>query len=167
MTMEYGRIPGIAKPIARLVQGTMMLNSADLEASFALLDSVFDQGGTTFDTAEVYGDGDCERTLGLWLRERRLRDEVVIIGKGAHPHDGRRRVTPEDITADVDSSLGRFGDDFIDLYLLHRDDPSKPVGPIVEVLNELVRAGKIGAFGGSNWTTARIAEAKRTQPRTG
>ncbi|MFZ1412121.1 MAG: aldo/keto reductase [Micropruina sp.] len=159
MTMTYGRIPGIAKPIARLVQGTVMLTSKDLKGSFALLDSVFEQGGTTFDTAEVYGDGDCERTLGLWLHERRLRDEVVIIGKGAHPHAGRPRVTPEDITADVDTSLARMGVDLIEVYLLHRDDPGKPVGPIVEVLNDLVRAGKIGAFGGSNWRTARIAEA--------
>lgn len=159
MTMEYGHIPGIGKPVARLVQGTMMLTSRDLERSFALLDAVYEQGGTTFDTAEVYGGGDCERTLGLWVRQRGVRDEVVIIGKGAHPHDGRPRVTPEDITTDVDASLGRFGFDVIDLYLLHRDDPGKPVGPIVEVLNSLVQAGKIGAFGGSNWSTARIAEA--------
>jgi len=159
MPMEYGHISGVAKPIARLVQGTVMVTSKELERSFALLDAVFEQGGTTFDTAHGYGGGDCERTVGRWVREPGLRDKVVIIGKGAHPYNGRQRVTPEDITSDVNESLTRFGFDFIDLYLLHRDDPSKPVGPIVEVLNQHHQAGKIGAFGGSNWGSARIAEA--------
>ena len=157
MPMEYGHISGVAKPIARLVQGTVMVTSKELERSFALLDAVFELGGTTFDTAHGYGGGDCERTVGRWVRERGLRDQVVIIGKGAHPYNGRQRVTPEDITSDVNESLTRFGFDFIDLYLLHRDDPSKPVGPIVEVLNQHHQAGKIGAFGGSNWGSARIA----------
>ena len=157
--MEYGHIPGVAKPIARLVQGTVMVTSKDLERSFALLDAVYELGGTTFDTAHGYGGGDCERTVGRWVRERGLRDQVVIIGKGAHPYGGRQRVTPADITSDLHESLERLQTDMIDLYLLHRDDASVPVGPIVEVLNQHHQAGKIGAFGGSNWSTARLAEA--------
>jgi aryl-alcohol dehydrogenase-like predicted oxidoreductase len=157
--MEYGRIPGVEKPISRLVQGTVMVSSKELERSFALLDAVYELGCTTFDTAHGYGRGDCERTVGRWVRERGLRDRVVILGKGAHPYDGRQRVTPEDITSDINESLERFGFDFIDLYLLHRDNPSVPVGPIVEVLNKQHKAGTIGAFGGSNWSTARLAEA--------
>ena len=50
MTMEYGHIEGVAKPIARLVQGTAKVSSKELERNFALLDAVFEQGGTTFDT---------------------------------------------------------------------------------------------------------------------
>ena len=68
MTMEYGHISGVAKPIARLVQGTVMVTSKELERSFALLDAVFELGGTTFDTAHGYGGGDCERTVGRWVR---------------------------------------------------------------------------------------------------
>lgn len=157
--MQYGEVTGVGKPIARLVQGTVMLSSKQLDESFALLDAVYEQGGTTFDTAHGYGGGDCERTLGRWVRSRGLRDQVVIIGKGAHHNQDRERVTPFDITADLHDSLARQQTDYIDLYLLHRDDPSKPVGPIVEVLNEHKRAGKINAFGGSNWSVARIQEA--------
>src|SRR6185436_11297422 len=147
------------KPVARLAQGTVQLSSANLDAGFALLDGVFAQGGTTFDTAQVYGGGDSERTLGRWLQERGLRDQVVIIGKGAHHNEDRHRVTPFDITADLHDSLARLKTERIELYLLHRDDPTVPVGPIVNVLNEHLQAGKIGAFGGSNWSVERIQEA--------
>lgn len=157
--MEYGSVPGVAKPVARLVQGTMMLSSKRLEESFALLDAVFAEGGNTFDTAHGYGGGDCERVLGRWYNERGLRDQVVVIGKGAHHNQDRQRVTPFDITADLHDSLARQQTDYIDLYLLHRDDPSQPVGPIVEILNEHKRAGKINAFGGSNWSVERLQAA--------
>lgn len=157
--MNYGHIPGIDKPVARVVQGTVMLSTVEQARSFELLDAVLAQGGTTFDTAHGYGRGDVETTLGRWIRERGVRDQVVIIGKGAHPYDGRARVTPADITSDLHESLERLQTDVIELYLLHRDAPSLPVGPLVEVLNEHQRAGKILAFGGSNWTPERIQEA--------
>jgi aryl-alcohol dehydrogenase-like predicted oxidoreductase len=157
--MQYSTVPGVTKPVARLVQGSIMIGSSRLEESFALLDAIFAMGGTTFDTAHGYGGGDVERTFGRWVSERGLRDQVVIIGKGAHHNQDRQRVTPFDITADLHDSLARLKTDYIDLYLLHRDDPSKPVGPIVEILNEHKAAGRIHAFGGSNWTAKRIEEA--------
>jgi aryl-alcohol dehydrogenase-like predicted oxidoreductase len=157
--MEYGHVPGVAKPISRLVQGTVMLREDLIDENFALLDAVFDAGCTTYDTAHGYGGGQCERVLGRWIKERKIRHDVVILSKGAHHNRDRQRVTPYDISADLHDSLARMSVDFVDLYLLHRDDPSVPVGPIVEVLNEHHRAGKIGAFGGSNWSPARIAEA--------
>jgi aryl-alcohol dehydrogenase-like predicted oxidoreductase len=157
--MQYGHLPGINKPISRLVQGTVMINSRERERGFALLDQVFALGCNTFDTAHVYGDGDNERTVGRWVNQRGVREEVVIIGKGAHHNQDRKRVTPFDISADIFDSLARFEFDTIELYLLHRDDPEVPVGPIVEVLNEHREAGRIQAFGGSNWTHERIKEA--------
>lgn len=157
--MQYGKVTGIDKPISRLVQGTIMITSNDLRGSFALLDAVFEAGCTTFDTAHVYGNGDSERTLGKWIRERGLREKIVIITKGAHPNADRKRVTPFDITSDLYDSLTRLQTDTIDLYLLHRDDPAVPVGPIVEVLNEHHKAGRINAFGGSNWSHERIRDA--------
>jgi aryl-alcohol dehydrogenase-like predicted oxidoreductase len=157
--MKYGSLPGINKPISRLVQGTVMVNSKELERSFTLLDDIFELGCTTFDTGHIYGLGDNERTVGRWVNERGIRDKVVIIGKGAHHNEDRKRVTPFDITSDIYDSLARFKFDHIDLYLLHRDDPSVPVGPIVEVLNEHRAAGRINAFGGSNWTHTRLEAA--------
>lgn len=165
--MEYGKIPGIDKPISRLVQGTVMISMKKLEESMALLDGVFALGCTTFDTAHGYGNGDCERTLGHWYNERGLRDQIVVLGKGAHHNQDRQRVTPYDITADLMDSLARQQTDFIDLYVLHRDDPSQPVGPIVEVLNEHYAAGRIHAFGGSNWKTARLEEANEYADKHG
>jgi len=157
--MRYGVIPGIDKPLSRIVQGTIMVSSKEADKGFALLDSALAHGCTTFDTAHVYGTGDNERTVGRWVNERGNRDQVVIIGKGAHHNTDRKRVTPFDITADIHDSLARFRFDYIDLYLLHRDDQSVPVGPIVETLNEHLASGRIHAFGGSNWTPERIAEA--------
>ena len=157
--MEYGYVRGVDKPISRLVQGTVMVDEADREGSFALLDAVVELGGTAFDTARHYGHGN-EAVVGGWVRARGLQDQVVIIGKGAHPTpDEPNRVTPAAIAADLDESLRQLGLETIDLYLLHRDDPDMPVGPIVAALNGHHRSGKIRAFGGSNWTHERIAEA--------
>ncbi len=163
--MHYGKIPGVAKPVARLIQGTVMIGSDKLDDSFKLLDDIYALGGNTFDAAHVYGQGDNERTLGRWIEERGLRDKVVIITKGAHHNADRRRVTPFDITSDLHDSLARLRTSYIDLYLLHRDDPSVPVGPIVEVLNEHLAAGRIHAFGGSNWSHHRIEAANEYAAR--
>jgi aryl-alcohol dehydrogenase-like predicted oxidoreductase len=165
--MQYSTVPGVTKPVARVVQGTVMLSMNRLDESLALLDGVFAQGGTTFDTAHGYGGGAVERVLGRWVAERGLRDRVVIIGKGAHHNQDRERVTPFDITADLHDSLARLKTDYIDLYLLHRDDPTKPVGPIVEILNEHKAAGRIHAFGGSNWSVRRIEEANEYAEKHG
>jgi aryl-alcohol dehydrogenase-like predicted oxidoreductase len=157
--MIFGQIPGIDKPVSRLVQGTVPLSSKDPDASRALLDGVFALGCNTFDTAHVYGGGDQERLLGRWIEERGIREEVVILAKGCHHNQDRRRVTPFDIAVDLHDSLARMQLEYVDLYVLHRDDPDVPVGPIVEALNEHVRTGRIRAFGGSNWSHQRIAEA--------
>ena len=70
-------------------------------------------------------------------------------------------MTPEDLKHDIEQSFERLGTDYIDIYLMHRDDLKVEPGPMVEILNEYHKAGKIGAFGGSNWTHQRIAEANR------
>lgn len=157
--MRFGQIEGIDKQVSRLVQGTVMLGSYTQEETNKLLDAVFAAGINTFDTAHVYGMGDCERKFGEWQKSRGVREEIVILGKGAHPYDGINRVTPELITADIAESLERMQTDYIDLYILHRDDVSVPVGPIIDVLNHHLKKDVIHAIGGSNWTTARLAEA--------
>lgn len=157
--MRYAQIPGIEKPVSALIQGTVMVPGANEATAHALLDAIFDLGCTAFDTAHVYADGENERSIGRWLAARNIREEVVIIGKGAHHSADRKCVTPYDITAHLHDSLARLKTDYIDLYLLHRDDPTQPVGPIMETLNEHLHDGKIHAIGASNWTTRRIAAA--------
>ena len=165
--MQYGQISGIDKPVSRLVLGTMIVSIQEAERSFALLDAVFEMGGNTLDTAHVYGGGNSERGIGQWLVQRGNREQVVIISKGCHHNADRKRVTPFDLSADLHDSLARLRTDYIDLYLLHRDDPSVPVGPIVEALNEHWQAGRIRAFGGSNWTHQRIQEANEYASQRG
>ncbi len=157
--MLYGGVEGIEQPISRLVLGTMIINTGDLERSFELLDAALEFGCTTIDTAHVYGGGNSERAIGRWLEERGNRDKVVVLSKGAHHNSDRKRVTPFDIASDLHDSLARLRTDYIDIYMLHRDDTDVPVGPIVEALNEHLEAGRIRAIGGSNWTHQRIQEA--------
>lgn len=142
--------------MSRLVLGTMLLTESDGD----VLDEYVRLGGTAIDTARVYEGGDSERALGEWLSRQpaAVRDRLVIVSKGAHPNGARKRVTPEDIERDLRESVELLGGP-IDVYLLHRDDPSVPVGTIVEALNGLRSAGLIRAFGTSNWTTERIDEA--------
>src|SRR5581483_9477984 len=126
-----------------------------------LLDRWVEASGTAVDTARVYAKGTSEEAFGNWLKDRGCRDRIVVIGKGAH-HDSQtyeRRVTAAAIHEDVQTSLATMQLDKIDIYILHKDDPDAPVGPIVEALNEEHAAGRIGAFGGSSWTHQRIAEA--------
>lgn len=158
--MRYAEIPGLNKPVARVVQGSTMIGSdLDEAQSFALLDQVFDIGCNTIDTAHVYSSGDSERIIGRWMHTRGLRDKIVIITKGAAHSEDRRRMTPFDIASDLHDSLARLKTDYIDLYLLHRDDPNVPVEPIIDVLNEHLRVGRLHTFGASNWSYQRIAAA--------
>lgn len=157
--MHYSTIPGSTKPVARLILGTMIISSQEQERSFALLDAVFEMGGNALDTAHGYAGGNSERGIGQWMKARGNREQVVIITKGCHHNADRKRVTPFDMAADLHDSLARLQTDYVDVYLLHRDDPSLPVGPIVDALNVYWRAGKIRAFGGSNWTHERIQAA--------
>jgi aryl-alcohol dehydrogenase-like predicted oxidoreductase len=158
--MHYGDIPGVNKPVARVIQGgTMFGGDLDETQSFALLDQVYELGCNTIDTAHVYSGGNSERIIGHWLQTRALREEMVIITKGAAHSRDRRRLTPFDIASDLHDSLARLKTDYIDLYLLHRDDTDVPVEPIIDALNEHLRAGRIHAFGASNWTHERIEAA--------
>ncbi len=151
--MPTGRIPGIDRDISRLVMGCD--NQRTLPHASAMFDDFVERGGNAFDTAYHYAGGLTERLLGQWITNRGIRDDVVIIGKGAHtPH-----CDPESITRQLFESLDRLQTDHVDIYFMHRDNPDVPVGEFVDVLNEHVEAGRIGAFGGSNWTTARIDEA--------
>jgi aryl-alcohol dehydrogenase-like predicted oxidoreductase len=151
--LPTGRIPGVERDISRLVMGCD--NQRTLSHASAMFDDFVARGGNTFDTAYHYAGGLMERLLGQWMADRGVRDEVVVIGKGAHtPH-----CDPPSITSQLWESLERLQTDRVDLYFMHRDNPEVPVGEFVDVLDEHVEAGRIGAFGGSNWTIARIDEA--------
>lgn len=166
--MQYGQVPGVEKPISRIVQGIIQVPRGDEEKDakgFSLLDAAFEAGINTVDTAHIYGNAD--KFLGQWMSSRGIRDKVVVLAKGAHHNGDRKRVTEYDIAADLHDTLARMKTDYIDLYVLHRDDPEYPVEAIVDELNKRVREGKIKAFGGSNWTVARLQEANEYAKKSG
>lgn len=157
--MRYIDLAGVGR-LSQLVLGTVMLSPDKMEDACTLLDRYVALGGNTLDAAHIYGGGKCERAVGEWIRRRSNREQIYILTKGAHPdHRGAQRVRPACILEDLHESLERLGVDYVDLYLLHRDDEAYPVGPIVECLNEQRRLGKIRSFGGSNWSHRRIQEA--------
>lgn len=165
--MHYKKIQYVDKPISPIVFGTATPilfaaideSRSDIEEcrqkAFALMDDVFAAGINCFDCSDHYG----EEILGEWIELRGIRDKAVIFSKCAHPNKWRDRVTDFDILYDVHNALKKLRTDYIDIYMLHRDNPSVPVGAIVDTMNRLYDEGKIGAFGGSNWTHERIAEA--------
>lgn len=157
--MKHAVIPGIDKPVSRLVQGCMMLREDDLETSFRILDDAHAVGINAFDNSVVYGGGQCDRVFGSWLRQRDLVDQTVIIAKGCHHNRDRKRVTPYDLHTDVSDTLARMAVPRLDLWCFHRDDPSQPVGPLVEAANREIDQGRIGAWGASNWSVARLQSA--------
>jgi 1-deoxyxylulose-5-phosphate synthase len=157
--VEYLRLEPFEKPLSRLALGTLGFSAVTRERDYALLDTWVEAGGNVIDTAHVYEDGEAERLVGSWLRDRPgMREQVVIVTKGAHPQAGRSRVTPADIEADLRDSIERLGGP-VDLYLLHRDDPAVGVDELIDALDAHRRAGEIRAFGVSNWALARIEEA--------
>lgn len=160
--MLYGKVDGVNKAVSRMVYGCdwfSLKNEASKAQAFQILDDAVSVGCNAFDTAHIYCSGDSERVLGLWMEERQNREDIVILTKGAHPAQDRHHFNDFDIAAELHDSLARLRTSYVDLYLLHRDKPDESVGPIVEVLNQYHAEGKIGAFGGSNWTHQRIEEA--------
>lgn len=165
--MKYLRFARLGRDLSRLVLGTAVYEFSSLDVSHDLLDAYRDLGGNVVDTGRQYGNA--EYIVGRWLSEACARDEVVVLTKGAHYDEatGRDRVNHKEITRDLSESLDVLGLETADLYLLHRDDPRTPVGPILETLNEHQDAGRIRAFGASNWTTVRLEEAKVYAQRYG
>lgn len=151
--MPAHQISGLNKSLSRLVMGCD--NQPDLSHASALFDQFFGLGGNVFDTAYIYGGGRHENLFGRWVTNRGIRDEVVIITKGAHtPY-----CDPESLSRQLIESLERQGTEYADIYLMHRDNPEIPVGEFVDVLDEYVRQGRITVFGGSNWSLERFDQA--------
>jgi aryl-alcohol dehydrogenase-like predicted oxidoreductase len=135
----------------RLVFGTLDLPGG--EAGARLLDRYADAGGRALDVANVYQDGAAASAVGAWLARGH---RPVLWAKGCHPPHCR----PELVGAEVDHARSLLGVDHIDVFILHRDDLAFPVSAWAEALLAEVDAGRIGAFGVSNWTVERARELR-------
>jgi aryl-alcohol dehydrogenase-like predicted oxidoreductase len=131
-----------------------------LEQAIELMDAAWDAGITWFDTADAYGGGRSETYIGEWIRTRRP-DGLRITTKTFNPMDEGedRGLAPERVRRQIDTSLARLGVEHVDLYLAHDWDSDVPVAEVAGVFEELVAAGKIGAYGLSNVDGAQLREA--------
>lgn len=163
--MKRIAIAGIPQGITQLIQGSMMLKSDDMAYSGGLLDAYAAAGGNTIDSGHIYGVSSAQ-AIGKWMDARGNRSEIVVIGKGAHPYE-TPRMTKTCIQSDLVESLERMATDYIDLYMLHRDDPNVHVGYILEGLNDQLAAGRCRAIGASNWSVERIREANAYAAKQG
>jgi aryl-alcohol dehydrogenase-like predicted oxidoreductase len=144
--------------IAPGVYGTV-----DDEESLATLRRALDLGMNFIDTADIYGNGHSERLVGRAIAGRR--GEVVLATKfGGGGRDGLGR--PEYVRQAIDASLERLGTDYVDLYYLHRVDPTTPIEETVGALAELVEAGKVRHLGLSEAAPETIRRAHHTHPMT-
>ena len=147
------KIADLDRPISQLVIGCD--NKDDIASGALVWDAWMEAGGNAFDTGFVYGGGNHEKVLGQWIANRGVAKDVITIVKGAHtPY-----CLPRALVAQLDMSLERLGLDHAPVYIMHRDNLNVPVGEFVDALNRLHKAGRIGAFGGSNWSVARFNEA--------
>jgi 1-deoxyxylulose-5-phosphate synthase len=167
-TLKCREFPGLSPPLSRIVLGTGSFNEDRRDEAWRLFDRYFSAGGTVLDTAAVYGAGASERVIGGWLEHFGRRADVAIVTKGGHPSlpDWHDRLTPGEVEQDLEESLSRLKTDYIDVYMLHRDNEQVPVAELVDILSRLVASGKARAAAVSNWSWQRVEEANSYASRS-
>ena len=130
------------------------------DEAFAIMDTAWEAGITTFDTADAYGGGRSETWIGDWLRmkARDVRDEIVLSTKTFNPMEAGedQGLAPARVRRQLESSLRRFGVERVSMYLTHAWDPDVPIAETAGVLDELQAEGKLGAYGLSNVDGAEL-----------
>ncbi len=128
------------------------------EQAFDLLDAAYEAGLTWLDTADAYGGGRSETYIGAWLSSRRPEGVRITTKTFAPMDEGEDHgLAPARVRRQIDTSLARLGVERVDLYLAHAWDPDVPVAEVAGVFEELVAAGKIGAYGLSNVGAGELA----------
>jgi aryl-alcohol dehydrogenase-like predicted oxidoreductase len=154
LILGCGNFGGIGSAPAFFGQGET------LEQALELMDAAWEAGLTWFDTADAYGGGRSETYVGEWIRTRKP-DGLRITTKTFNPMaEGEDRgLAPDRVRRQIDTSLQRLGVERVDLYLAHAWDDAIPAVELAGVFEELVAAGKIGAYGLSNVDGAQLREA--------
>ncbi|KAJ2681854.1 hypothetical protein GGH99_005004, partial [Coemansia sp. RSA 1285] len=157
-TIEIG-VPGNKTRVPRIGLGTMGMSClygvGDDEESVKVLNHAIDIGCTFWDTSNIYGFGLNEKLLSRVLKERR--DEVFLRATGVN---GK----PEYVRKCIENSLERLGTDHVDLYYMHRMDPTTPIEETVSVMAELVKEGKVKYIGLSECTPEELRRAHKIHP---
>jgi aryl-alcohol dehydrogenase-like predicted oxidoreductase len=152
--LERNDLPGLIKPGSRLALGCDNQTS-DLHA-FTMFDHFYGSGGRIFDTAFIYNHGMGDTYLGDWINARKVEDDVIVLGKGAHtPECEPRYIRPQ-----VLKSLERLQIPKLDIFCLHRDNPDIPVDEFIDALADIKNEGLVDLIGASNWEMDRFSEAR-------
>jgi aryl-alcohol dehydrogenase-like predicted oxidoreductase len=169
--MERRTLGGTGISVSELALGTMMLGAmgnSDHAESIAMIHRALEAGINFVDTADVYSLGESELIVGKAMKGRR--DEIVLATKFSLPMGAdanQRGGSPRWVKYAVEDSLRRLDTDYIDLYQMHRLDPSTDIDETLAALSDLVRAGKVRAIGSSLFPPDQIVEAQWVADRRG
>jgi 1-deoxyxylulose-5-phosphate synthase len=177
--MDYVKLGHTGLEVSRICLGCMTFGvpnrgphpwTLDEAASRPIIKKALDLGINFLDTANVYSDGTSEEIVGRVIKEFVPRDEVVIATKvhgRMHPGPNGAGLSRRAILAEIDNSLRRLGTDFIDLYQIHRWDPTVPIAETLEALHDVVKAGKARYIGASSMYAWQFSKALYTSRLNG
>ena len=160
--MKYRKVGKSGLKISEISLGSWLTYGGSVENKIAkeCMTTAVDNGINFIDCAEAYAKGKAEEVIGEWLKEETIdRRKLVISSKVFWPTSedindwGNSR---KNITSAIEGTLSRLGLDYIDIYYLHRYDYTTPVKETVEVMDNLVRTGKVLYWGTSTWTAAQL-----------
>ena len=172
--MQYVKLGSAGLDVSRVCLGCMTFGipergnhtwTLDDERSRPLIRQALELGINFFDTANVYSDGTSEEIVGRALRDFARRDEIVLATKlrgRMSPGPNGEGLSRKAIFAELDNSLRRLGTDYVDLYQIHRLDPSTPIEETLEALHDVVKAGKVRYIGASSMYAWQFAKALYT-----
>ena len=177
--MEYRKLGRTGLDVSRLCLGCMTYGESargnhawtlDETHSRPLIRQALDAGINFLDTANVYSDGTSEEFVGRVLKEHGQRDRIVLATKvHGRMHEGPNGagLSRKAILAEIDHSLRRLGTDYVDLYQIHRWDPTTPIEETMEALHDVVKAGKARYLGASSMYAWQFAKAQHAAERHG
>ncbi|GAA3868021.1 aldo/keto reductase [Streptomyces sp. NPDC003631] len=162
--MQYRTLGRTGVQVSSLALGAMnfgAIGRTTQDEATAVVDAALEGGINLIDTADMYGRGESEEMVGKAIAGRR--DDIVLATKAGMPmsdEPNHRGASRRWLVAELDSSLRRLGVDHVDLYQIHRWDPTTGDEETLSALTDLQRAGKIRYFGSSTFPAHRIVEAQ-------
>ncbi|MBO9195525.1 aldo/keto reductase [Rhizobium sp. 16-449-1b] len=174
--MEYVKFGGTGLEVSKICLGCMTFGEPGRgnhswtqaeEPSRALIRQALEAGINFLDTANTYSDGSSEEIVGRAIRDFSRRDEIVLATKvfnRMRPGPNGAGLSRKAIFDEIDNSLKRLGTDYVDLYQIHRFDPTTPIEETLEALHDVVKAGKARYIGASSmhaWQFAKMIYTSR------
>jgi aryl-alcohol dehydrogenase-like predicted oxidoreductase len=169
--MQYRTLGRTGIKVSPYALGAMMfgaIGNPDHDDSIRIIHKALDAGINFVDTADMYSHGESEEIVGKALKGRR--DSVVLATKVYNPmgdDPNQRGLSRRWITTEVENSLRRLQTDYIDLYQIHRPDPTTDIEETLSALTDLIRGGKVRAIGSSSMPASDIVEAQIVSQRGG